>query len=83
MRSDLVFRARAHISNRYQLCKLVAKGTRKFHRPRTRLEDTTNDVLVRLHHFNTITDTQIAMESALLNGPAPCTYEPRPTSQRP
>jgi hypothetical protein len=45
MRSDLVFGAFAHISNRYQLCGLVSKGTRKLHRPKTRLQDTTNEVL--------------------------------------
>ena len=45
MRSELVFEALVHTSNRYELCKLVSKGSRECHRPRTRLEDTTNDVL--------------------------------------
>ena len=48
MRSELVFEALAHTSNRYELCKLLSKGSREFHRPRTRLEDTTNGVLVLL-----------------------------------
>ena len=48
MRSDLVHRAITRISNRYQLCHLVCKGTRRFHRLDTRLRDTTNVILVRL-----------------------------------
>ena len=48
MRSDLVFDALAYTSNRYELCKVVAKGSRECHVPSTRLEDTTNDVLVLL-----------------------------------
>jgi hypothetical protein len=47
MRSDLVFGALSHVSNRYQLCQLASKATRKLHKPNTRLQDTTNDVLVR------------------------------------
>lgn len=52
MRSDLVFGALSHVSNRYQLCQLASKATRKLHKPSTRLQDTTNDVLVRFHHTN-------------------------------
>ncbi len=47
MRSDLVFGALSHVSNRYQLCQLASKATRKLHKPNTRLPDTTNEVLVR------------------------------------
>ncbi|MGA2570357.1 MAG: DNA-directed RNA polymerase subunit omega [Terracidiphilus sp.] len=47
MRSDLVFRALSQVSNRYQLCQLASKATRKLHKPNTRLQDTTNDVLSR------------------------------------
>ncbi|HTA85486.1 MAG TPA: hypothetical protein VK729_04395 [Silvibacterium sp.] len=49
MRSDLIFGALAHVTNRYQLCQLASKATRKLHKPNTRLQDTTNDVLVRFH----------------------------------
>ncbi len=49
MRSDLIFGALAHVNNRYQLCQLASKATRKLHKPNTRLQDTTNDVLVRFH----------------------------------
>lgn len=48
MRSELVFGAVPEVSNRYQLCQLVAKGTRKLHKPNTRLQDTVNEVLTRL-----------------------------------
>ncbi|MGP8271471.1 MAG: DNA-directed RNA polymerase subunit omega [Terracidiphilus sp.] len=47
MRSDLVFGALSHVSNRYQLCQLASKATRKLHKPNTRLQDTTNEVLCR------------------------------------
>ncbi|HSY35200.1 MAG TPA: hypothetical protein VK814_05570 [Acidobacteriaceae bacterium] len=43
MRADLSLTALAHQSNRYLLARLVAKATRKLHRPNTRLQDTVND----------------------------------------
>jgi hypothetical protein len=49
MRSDLVFGALSHVSNRYQLCQLASKATRKLHKPNTRLQDTANEVLARFH----------------------------------
>jgi hypothetical protein len=52
MRSDLVFGALTHVSNRYQLCQLASKATRKLHKPSTRLQDTTNDVLGHFRHSN-------------------------------
>jgi len=47
MRSELVFGAMAYVSNRYLLTGLASKATRKLHRPNTRIQETTNDVLVR------------------------------------
>ena len=47
MRSELVFNALAHESNRYKLVRLVAKGTRKLHKPNTRIQETMNVVLDR------------------------------------
>jgi hypothetical protein len=52
MRSDLVFGALSHVQNRYQLCQLASKATRMLHKPTTRLQDTTNEVLVRFHSTN-------------------------------
>ena len=52
MRSDLVFGALSHVSNRYQLCQLASKATRKLHKPNTRLQDTTNEVLGRFQITN-------------------------------
>ena len=54
MRSDLIFGALAHVKNRYQLCQLASKATRKLHKPNTRLQDTTNDVLVRFHETSPV-----------------------------
>lgn len=50
MRSDLIYGALAHVTNRYQLCQLASKATRKLHMPNTRVQDTTNDVLIRFRH---------------------------------
>jgi hypothetical protein len=52
MRSELVFGAMAHIPNRFLLTKLASKATRKFHKPNTRIQDTTNDVFVRFSRAN-------------------------------
>jgi hypothetical protein len=52
MRSDLVFGALSHVSNRYQLCQLASKATRKLHKPNSRLQDTANEVLTRFHTTN-------------------------------
>lgn len=50
MRSDLVFGALTHVVNRYQLCQLASKATRKLHKPSTRVQDTMNEVMVRFRH---------------------------------
>ena len=48
MRADLTFMALTHESNRFLLARLIAKATRKLHRPNTRVQDTMNDVFERL-----------------------------------
>ena len=45
MRSELVFAAKRGLSDRYALCRIADTATRKFHRPKTRIEDTTDAVL--------------------------------------
>ena len=55
MRSNLVFGALSHVSNRYSLCQLASKATRKLHKPNTRLQDTTNEVLARFQGTNPAT----------------------------
>jgi hypothetical protein len=52
MRSELIFGALTQVSNRYQLCQLASKATRKLHKPNTRLQDTTNEVLYRFRNAN-------------------------------
>jgi hypothetical protein len=56
MRSDLVFGAMTHVSNRFLLTGVAAKATRKLHRPNTRIEDTLNEVLERFAHANPLAD---------------------------
>jgi hypothetical protein len=58
MRSELVFDAMANVSNRFLLTMLAAKATRKLHRPNTRIQETANDVLVRLSHTRPIENVQ-------------------------
>jgi hypothetical protein len=48
IRSDLVFEALHTLRNRYMLCQLASKATRKFHRPNTRIQETMNQVLERI-----------------------------------
>lgn len=50
MRSDLVFHALGNVSNRYTLCQLAAKASRKLHKPHTRVQNTINNTLARLAH---------------------------------
>ncbi len=64
MRSDLVFGALSHVSNRYQLCQLASKATRKLHKANARLQDTTNDVFVRFHYTNPGVRTQAEVPAA-------------------
>jgi len=52
MRSDLVFGALKQVSNRFLLAKTVALATRGFHKPGTRIQDTTNEVLIRFGGAN-------------------------------
>jgi hypothetical protein len=59
MRSNLIYGAVAPVQNRYMLCQLVSKATRKFHRPATRVQDTMNQVLER---FATAGTTEKVME---------------------
>ena len=48
MRSDKVFEAVHTVQNRYMLCQLASKATRKFHKPNTRIQETTNQILNRI-----------------------------------
>jgi len=49
MRSDIVFEAlHTKNQNRFVLCHQAFKAIRLFHKNNTRIEDTTNDALMRL-----------------------------------
>lgn len=65
MRSDLVFGAMTNVSNRYLLSQLASKAARKLHRSGTRMQDTTNDVLVRFCRANPI-GCEIALRERLV-----------------
>jgi hypothetical protein len=66
MRSELVFEAVQTLRNRYMLCQLASKATRKFHKPNTRIQDTTNEVLLRIaesERQNVIVEPETASEA--------------------
>ena len=48
MRSNLIHDAVGTMSNRFLLCQVVSKATRKFHRPSVRIQETMNDILTRV-----------------------------------
>jgi hypothetical protein len=48
LRSNLIFNTLHTLQNRYMLCQLASKATRKFHRPNTRIQETMNDVFGRI-----------------------------------
>lgn len=52
MRSNLVFQASSPMQNRFLLCQLLSKATRKFHRPATRVQETMNDVMTKFAATN-------------------------------
>ena len=52
MRSDLIYDALGTVQNRYLLCQLASKATRKFHKPNTRVQETMNEVLTRVGRAN-------------------------------
>jgi hypothetical protein len=58
MRSELVFGALAHVPNRFLLTQLAAAATRKLHRPRSPIQETVTDVLMRFSHVSPIPRTQ-------------------------
>ena len=60
MRSDKVFEALHTLPNRYMLCQLASKATRRFHRPNTRIQETMNEVLDRISQSHA---EQVAVEA--------------------
>ena len=65
MRSDMVFEALHTLKNRYMLCQLASKATRKFHKPNTRIQETMNEVLQRIASSNrqeVVTEPESAAE---------------------
>jgi len=66
MRSELIFGAMTHVSNRYLLTKLASKATRKFHRPNTRIQDTANDVFLHFSRSSPIPVVQYISQLAAI-----------------
>jgi hypothetical protein len=48
MRSQAVFRAKETVGNRYQLCQLTSKTTRRIHIPSRNTQDTINSALEKI-----------------------------------
>ena len=70
MRSELVFAAERSLPNRYSLCSLVSTATRKFHRPNSRIEETTDVVLRYIAKVSAeevkLDNTELQVETLLL-----------------
>jgi hypothetical protein len=66
MRSDLIFGALTHVNNRYELCQLASKATRKLHKPNTRLQDTTNEVLDRFRDTIPMDESEAVVQKVQL-----------------
>jgi hypothetical protein len=79
MRSDLVFQAMTHVPNRFLLAKILARASRGFHKPGTRIEDTTNAVLVRFGNANPIADEHFIRVSTSASR---CHSRPQPAARR-
>jgi hypothetical protein len=69
MRSDLIYDAVGTVQNRYLLCQVASKATRKFHRPNTRVQETMNDVLTRVG--------KAKAAERVMDGSAEETFEPQ------
>ena len=69
MRSELISETMAQVPNRFLLAKLLAKETRSLHRPKSRIHDTTNDVLVRFSRSIPIADVQQPYKSRRFGSP--------------
>lgn len=48
MRSEAIFRAKESYSNRYQLCQMAAKTTRRMHVPSHNPQDTINSAFQKI-----------------------------------
>ena len=58
MRSKLIFGTMTKVSNRFLLVRLASKATRALHRPNSRIQETMNDVFVRLCLYASVTPIQ-------------------------
>jgi hypothetical protein len=63
MRSDLIYDALTTVPNRYMLCQVASKATRRFHKPNSRIQETMNDVLTRFGTVNGKSDRVLQSES--------------------
>ena len=59
MRSEIIFRARKSIDNRYQLCHTVAKATRRLHIASRNTQETINAVFIRIAEDSSSFETLI------------------------
>jgi len=63
MRSDLIYDALTTLPNRYMLCQVASKATRKFHKPNSRIQETMNEVLQRFGTARGKSDRLLERES--------------------
>ena len=77
MRSELIFGATTYVSNRFLLTRLASTAIRKFHKPNTRIEDTTNDVFERFARANPL--PRVPSTGSLQSFPSAAQAETQPS----
>jgi hypothetical protein len=81
MRSDLLFHAKVHVSNRYQLVRLVSRRERVIHRSGQCIQDTMNEALVRFGQANPIACPNPGRESMVAAARHPKLHSSRNAEQ--
>ena len=64
MRSELIFRAREKVVNKYKLCQTTSKATRRLHIAAKNTTDTINDALSRIAGGDEVFDSVSRMHAS-------------------
>jgi len=65
MRSDMIFRAKVNITNKYELCQTAAKATRRLHISSTDTQQTISNAFARIAIGSAVSDAVLAVPVAI------------------
>jgi hypothetical protein len=68
MRSELIFRARKIVDNKYKLCQTASTATRRLHVAATNTTDTINDAFLRIAGEHSGSEPVVPISLASLQG---------------